>query len=39
MMYEGQGQGHKISALKMKKKGIFHLFNPFLWSVAEDSNK
>ena len=24
MMYEGQGQGHKISTFKMKKQRIFH---------------
>ena len=28
-MYEGQGQGHKISTLKMKKKGLFTYLNPF----------
>ena len=28
-MYEGQGQGHKLSYFKMKKKGICHYFNPF----------
>ena len=27
LMYEGQG--HKISTLKMKKKGIFYKFKPF----------
>ena len=29
-MCEGQGQGHKMSTFKMKKKGIFHLFKQFL---------
>ena len=24
LIYEGQGQGHKLSNFKMKKKGIFH---------------
>ena len=28
-MYEGQGQGYKISTLKMKK-GIFTNLNPFV---------
>ena len=29
LMYEGQGQGHKISTLKMKKKDFFANLNPF----------
>ena len=28
-MYEGQGQGKKISTLKMKKKNFFAYLNPF----------
>ena len=36
-MYEGHGQGHKLSTVKMKKKrGFFTNLNPFLRSVAED---
>ena len=29
-MYEGQGQGHKLSNFEMKKKRIFTNLNPFL---------
>ena len=36
-MYEGQG--HKLSNFKKKKKGIFHYFKPFLWRVAADGKK
>ena len=38
-MYEGQGQGHKLSTFKMKKKGISNNLNTFLRSVAEDGKK
>ena len=36
-MYEGQG--HKSSNFKMKKKGFLTNLNPFLWRVAEDGKK
>ena len=39
-MYEGQGQGHKLSNFKMKKnKGFFTNLNPYLGRVAEDGKK
>ena len=37
LMYEGQG--HKLSTFKMKKKGFFTNLNTFLRSVAEDGKK
>ena len=30
LMYEGQGQGHKLSIFKIRKKGFFTNLNPFL---------
>ena len=31
LMYEGQGQGNKLSIFKMQKKGIFHRFKPLFY--------